>query len=493
MIFTDDGLGRPMRPIQREVLDWVGANWASNKHLFAGLGVGAGKSSIIRAVQRKVGGNILTSQNILIGQYKDDYPQLNDLKGGAHYPCAEYGTTCNIGSTRYNCKGGVDSCCQYQNNREAFVEGTPSILNLMSFYLNATRFQTKPGIMLIDEAHTIPGLIRTITSTSVKFGMLEKGVLTKLKFKKEDLVSEIKLCQFLRAKIDRLQVLMQKEKDVEKIEGYYRQIENTSYALQGFESSPEQYVVQMIEGSLKVFPLKAPRKFMDRIIGTGGILTSATLLPHDMRELYGRDDYTFKDFGTPIPAANRQLVHVPMPFGFGYNEIQPAGIAEKIMEIYKSNKTPTVVHCTYSMSERLREHLYDPAIIWHTKEDKGLAVERFKAEGGILIACGLSEGLDLKQDLCRQQIIVQLSFPNISDPFIKKRRALADGGEWYMGETFKTLAQALGRSTRGADDYSTTYILDSRFPQTFQSWKRRGIISKDFEDSVVFMKTRQKA
>jgi len=479
-----------LRPIQREILDWAGENWNSKGHLFIGAGVGAGKSAILRTMQLKAGGNLVTSQNLLIDQYKSDYPALNDLKGGAHYPCAEYGVKCDVGSARYSCKGGVDSCCQYQNNREAFVQGTPTILNLMSFYLNSARFKLRPGLMYLDEAHSIPSLIRTITSTSIKFGSLEKGVLNKLKYQKSDLVSEIKLCQFLRAKMDRLNVLMSKEKDPDKLDSYYRQIENTDYALQGYESQPEQYSIQFIDGALKVFPLKAPRKFMDRIIGEGGILTSATLLPHDMRELSGKDKYTFRDFGTPIPAANRQLVHVPMPFGFSFHEIQPLGIAEKIMDLYKKNPVPTVVHCTYGMSLRLREHLFDPRIIWHTKEDKGEAVAKFKNEGGILMACGLSEGLDLKGELCRQQIIVQLSFPNISDAFVAKRRALADGSEWYLGETFKTLAQALGRSTRGEDDYSTTYILDSRFPNTFHSWKKLGIISKDFESAVVFGKGR---
>lgn len=484
--FTSDGTDRELRPIQREALNWIGDNWGPKKHLFAGLGVGAGKSMLLRTVQKSTGAHILTSQNILLRQYKQDYPELNDLMGGANYTCSEYLTKCNIGSTRYSCKGSPDQRCCYLNNRDRFIGGEPSILNLMSFYINSARYKVPSNSMLIDEAHTIPGLIRQITSTAVKFGPMEKAILKQLKYEKHELVSELKLCAFLRAKVDKLNALMAKEKDPDKLEKYHAAMENADLTLQGFESSPERYVVQFEEGTLRVLPLTAPRKFMDRIIGTNGVMTSGTLLPHDMRELVGGDSYTYQDFGTPIPAQNRQIISDPMPFGFSFAEIRPEAIADKIMDIYLRDPQPTMVHATYGMAQRLREFLFQREIIWHDKDTKSDAVDRFKKEGGILIGSGLSEGLDLKNDLCRRQIIIQLQFPNISDLFVKKRRALADGAEFYMGETFKTFAQQVGRSTRTETDWSQTIVLDSRFKNTYYTWKRMGFISNSFADSITW-------
>lgn len=473
-----------MRPIQRDALDWAGANWGKSPLLFMGLGVGAGKSAILRTIQRKVGGHLLTSQNHLINQYVADYPDMNKLIGGAHYKCSSYLSTCNIASVRYSCKGDGNTRCCYQEARDQFISGTPSILNLMSFFINSVRYSVPSTTMLIDEVHTVPGLIRQLTSSTVKFGSLEKAILKKLKYEKKDLISELKLTEFFRCKVERLNELMAKEKDPQKVEKYWNQIENAQYTLQAFESEPEKFVVQFEDNALKVLPVLAPRRFMDRVLGRGGVFTSATLMDYDMREIAGNMPYMHHDFGTPIPAANRQIKYEPMPFGFDYNSIRPDEIAKKIMEIYIADKQPTVVHLTYDLASRLKEFMFHKDIIWHDKDTKDIAVATYKARGGLLMASGLSEGLDLKDDLCRRQIITKLQFGNIGDLYTKKRRALSDGNNWYLGEVFKVFCQSVGRSTRSATDYSQVIVLDSRFANTFKAWKREGFVRQWFEDSI---------
>jgi Rad3-related DNA helicase len=81
------------------------------------------------------------------------------------------------------------------------------------------------------------------------------------------------------------------------------------------------------------------------------------------------------------------------------------------------------------------------------------------------LASGCSEGVDLPGDVCRVNIVPLLYRLNIGDAVIKKRMAKEDGRQWYNYETVKALIQQAGRSTRGTEDYSITYVLDPALPR----------------------------
>jgi Rad3-related DNA helicase len=87
----------------------------------------------------------------------------------------------------------------------------------------------------------------------------------------------------------------------------------------------------------------------------------------------------------------------------------------------------------------------------------------FKNTGGVMLACGMAEGVDLKGDLCHVNIIPKLQFSYLGDPWVQKRKELHDGDLWYSLATVKWMLQAAGRSTRSEKDYSEIYILDQAF------------------------------
>ena len=70
----------------------------------------------------------------------------------------------------------------------------------------------------------------------------------------------------------------------------------------------------------------------------------------------------------------------------------------------------------------------------------------------------MQEGVDLKGDLSRFQIICKLPFPYMGDQLVKERMRKWDW--WYAYETAKVLIQAMGRSVRDENDKAITYILD---------------------------------
>lgn len=78
----------------------------------------------------------------------------------------------------------------------------------------------------------------------------------------------------------------------------------------------------------------------------------------------------------------------------------------------------------------------------------------------VLIGASLTTGVDLKDDKARFNIIVQLSYPSMASALWAKRSECQP--HIYMGETAAVLEQAAGRTTRSSEDWSKTYILDSR-------------------------------
>ena len=79
----------------------------------------------------------------------------------------------------------------------------------------------------------------------------------------------------------------------------------------------------------------------------------------------------------------------------------------------------------------------------------------------VLISPSLYQGVDLKDDLSRFQVIVKVPYPDLSDrrTAIKMKR---DQG-WYEWQTALRLVQTYGRSVRSEKDHAVTYVLDSNF------------------------------
>ena len=486
LLQTFDGSGRKPRQTQVDALNWIHDNFnKTNSPLVIEAGVGCGKTALLRAAQLHYGGSIATSQNTLVSQYKSDYPNLNVIIGMQHYRCREYLTRCGYASVRYRCQGGVDRGCEMRNVRDRFSQGEPTLFNTMSLYVTRKRNGLPTSTTYIDEAHQLISVARQASTYSNKLYPSDKTLLRKLNLSPAAIRnSEINLCKFLTAKLETMELKLKKEREPEKINGILDAIQNTSFTLECFENEPEKYVVNSSENSLQVTPIVTPRHFLKRIIAERGILTSATLLPHDVKEILGRTDYPYKDLGTSIPKENRRVIWTPSPFSHRAADIDIPALAKRIQDIYISTgKKNTLVHSTYALMYKLLPYFTIP-VIWHDENNKQDSINRFTENGGLMIGAGMSEGLDLKGDLCRVQIITTLQFPNIMDPWVSKRKALPDGEEWMIGEVMKVLWQQVGRGTRGETDYCENYVLDNRLSSVIQKARKMGMCPGHFFDSI---------
>lgn len=115
-----------------------------------------------------------------------------------------------------------------------------------------------------------------------------------------------------------------------------------------------------------------------------------------------------------------------------------------------------------------------------TKED--MLESHAKSDNGIIVAPAMHEGLDLKDDLARFQIICKMPFPGIGDnPQLKRRMEL--NSDYYQYLSALKLIQSYGRAVRSNTDWANTYVLDDNFksfchrsPQLLPSWFSEAIV-----------------
>ena len=88
----------------------------------------------------------------------------------------------------------------------------------------------------------------------------------------------------------------------------------------------------------------------------------------------------------------------------------------------------------------------------------------------VLLSPSMAEGVDLKGDLSKFQILCKVPFPYLGDKVTKKK--MSKWNWWYDTQTVRTIIQSVGRSIRSEKDTAVTYILDD-------DWRRLKSKSKN--------------
>ena len=92
----------------------------------------------------------------------------------------------------------------------------------------------------------------------------------------------------------------------------------------------------------------------------------------------------------------------------------------------------------------------------------------------------MEEGVDLKNELSRFQIICKIPYPYLGDTLVKSR--MQKWKWWYSLQTAKTIVQSIGRSVRNVNDYAVTYILDEDWNRFYS--RNKSLFPDDFKKSL---------
>jgi Rad3-related DNA helicase len=146
-----------------------------------------------------------------------------------------------------------------------------------------------------------------------------------------------------------------------------------------------------------------------------------------------------------------------------------------------------VIHTTsYMQSNYIMKHLpesnRDRLVTTEGSFDRSSLVDIHSSNvASVLISPSLYQGIDLKDESSRFQVIVKVPYPDLS-----MRRILVKlqmDRNWYDWQTAQRLVQTYGRSVRSEEDHAITYVLDSNF--TYFIEKNRYLFPKFFLDALI--------
>lgn len=443
------------RPIQVQALQQIEDNWDKADVFVVNLPVGAGKSRIAVTLSRwantrkKMGSSIITPTNVLVDQYKTDFPKLPTLSKKDSY-------TCNFSTEQYKI-----SCKDTHSKRKIHCKDCPYVKGIRQshavpygVYNNHIYLAHKlyRPLLISDEAHN---LVRVLQDRAAKifwhhdygfpgwvkdYGTLVRWIEAEPRFDDDA----------------RLQLL---HKEVTNNKVRYV-ITRTTDLFRG----QERECIKMSPVDVRDQPpLFWPGGQVRKII-----LLSATIGHKDVEQLGLDKRRVFTVNATSPVDAERRPVVVLSTCSMAYAKQQEnlPVLAEVIRNLLNDHTEKGLIHITYSLAALLRPLLADePRLRWHTRDNARDVYTAFKEEpastGAVLVASGMYEGIDLPYDAARWQVITKVPYPSLAEPAVKY---LADSdSDWYAWETAKSLLQASGRIVRATDDWGITYIIDSTF------------------------------
>jgi ATP-dependent DNA helicase DinG len=482
----------------------------------------------------QAGAYILTPQKTLAQQYMNDFASMGlvELKGRGNYPCSKWS---QITGEAVDCEtGGMlnestadEKCsnCPYSIDKNIFMDRPMGTTNF-SYYLNETNHAgqlTNRNMLILDEGHNTEDQILGLTDTEVnqrrcdEYGAGKLPIFAAGDNEKVLIWLDSVLVPAINAQSSKLAKEFREARDDErvKITKKIKALENFLARINMFRNStdPGEWFVWSDydakkrtnpgTGDLFIKPLTA-RLFADKLLFSKAqkvLITSATILDFEtfQRNLgIQRGDAQVLSVDSEFPIQNRPIFFRPVG-SMSYNDGRKtdhidltlpkmAAEIEALLTRYIAKKG--IIHTnSYKVNRYIVQYLQNTShafrIITHdsTKGSREAAQAQHiaSAQPTVLISPSMTEGLDLKEELSRFQIICKVPYPAL-DPYTRARKD-RDAG-WYQWQTALKLVQATGRSVRSKTDKAHTYILDSDFAKFIQMNNRR--LPKYWVDSIIW-------
>lgn len=197
---------------------------------------------------------------------------------------------------------------------------------------------------------------------------------------------------------------------------------------------------------------------------------------------------------SPFPPDKRRINFLnTKKLSYSASKDDEFAVIKKIDEIMSQHDTERGLILTSSekrcfdiknnLSEKNRKRIR----ICHSRNENGMTQDEMLQEhsldeNGVLLSSSLWEGVDLKDDLSRFQIIAKVPYPNLSEKRTKIK--MQKFPLWYKSQTLTKLLQGFGRSIRNEKDWAVTYVLDSAASDLLMQSKH--MIPKSYHDVVGF-------
>lgn len=525
---------KTIREQQKVAIDFCLDSFLNHKKRFIvlELGTGCGKSAIGVTVARYLnsvlseneniipGAYTITTQKILQRQYIEDFGhphgKMCSIESSTNYDCSFYkNSTCSesLQLLKGEKKGSPfwNNCimhCRYRGAKSRFLSSQESITNF-SYFLSETMYggQINPrSLLIVDEAHNCESELSKFTEITIS----EKFAKDVLKLEWPNAKSENPAFKWIKnvykpklvAHLTHVNTMLSKLKGLKdnlqefaSIAKQYDMLDKHTCKINRFISmfDEENWILNLIEAdgrSMRKFEFKPVNisPYSHEMLFKFGqyvLLMSATIVNHDVfcdSMGINKSDVSFLSIDSPFPIENRPIIYVPAGSMSKENiDTTLPNMVEMVKAILDEHKGQKgIIHThTFKVANFLKQNIKGRRLIIHDSLNREEMIEKHMSsdKDTVLISPSLSEGIDLKNDLSRFQIICKIPFPYLGDKIVKKRSG--KNKKWYPYQTAKSIIQSVGRSIRNENDYAATYILDSSweiffnknkdmFPESFQ-------------------------
>ena len=458
-----DGSKRSPREAQEKILRELMDRWNDYQCQAVIMPTGAGKSAIARAIQLASQGCYITTTHVLVDQYCGQY-RANRFVGEAHYS--------NAGAY----SDAKTKAMDYENL---------NAMNPCSFRIAAkSKHFRHPPVIIFDEADQALSLLHALSTTTL--ALTARDLRHNLVVPSNAAQLCLSRVASMRADAEELRINRKLMASI-RMEVKADRLEDLATLL---TEEPERFALNIEEKwgkfgpkrTLQITPTFLPKGAARRFFGESKIiLLSATLLPSHVQELTGGVPFHRIESESPIPVERRRIYVKPCEETLSY-PVNYDMLAAKLDEVIRELPLgSTIIHTTYSDSIELEHRMKTPVLVYD-KQDKQETIDKWRKQGGVILASGATTGLDLREDLARLNIVSKLLFASTKSDLVQKRLALPGGKRSYALGAIRDFIQAAGRSTRSEKDYSVTVVLDGRIARL---WKEtREDIPQFIKDAV---------
>ncbi len=497
-----------LRDSQVKTLEWFKNSIEKGKKYFiCELPTGSGKSLMsmliikhyLSYVNAKAKFDLLTCTKNLQTQYLEEFPFLNNLWGKSNYTCDKHENNCDYGKVCNQNKGETCEDCPHAKAFERWQDGKISLTNfhihgLYSIFLPKKIEDRQSNMLIVDEAHSLEQTINSFVSFNISKKQWSKFVSDDKSAKWEADVFDLKetdeLVTWIKNEyipaIDKAysyntgKMKSVKGKDLEKTLNLVNEISNLKNTIDKFITSYENNSSTWIadkknnKGNLvwDIQPLWTNNILKQNIWSKYNhvVLMSGTIIdPIMFCELNGIDidDVAYIKLNMKFPKKNRPIFYIPVG-KMSYSNKEKCWVAmkpyiEKLLKKYEGKKG--IIHAgNYELWEWMRRDFgKNKRLIFASPENRQDSIDKHIAseEATILVSPSMTQGIDLKDDLSRFQIILKMPFPSLASKVNKTR--FETNPRWYPWTTILDLIQSYGRSIRSDEDWADTIILDSCF------------------------------
>lgn len=251
---------------------------------------------------------------------------------------------------------------------------------------------------------------------------------------------------------------------------------------------------------IKFEPINVGR-FLDGLLWSKAdkiILSSATIPKQGWLDEVGLGDKKVKrlNIPSPFPVENRPIVTGEAVGKMTYKEkdstIGP--MVKKIKQIADHHEGEKgIVHCRgYNYAEMFKRACYNNGLRkWfkhnvavQDRDNREESLESWvNSDTQLFLSVNMAEGIDLKGDKCRWQVLLKTKYPAMNDERVSYRIEEMNDWDWYNRKAIIQLEQAYGRAVRSKDDEAVFYILDEsavglikRSKDMFHDWFLEAIV-----------------